>query len=525
MNLSRYVLRGRIVTMNRNREVIDDGRLLVKKDGTIAAVLRPADNMPPTFSDAPVLETGGSIYPGLIDLHNHFAFDAMPLWPVPKKYELRETWMGSAAYQHDLVAPMAILKQHGTSAKAIVRYVETKALIGGTTTGQGMLTSNMKGQHWFKGAMRNVEVPDDPDLPRARTLVPNLRKTADGIEEFRTAVETTLSYFYHLAEGGKRARVHYLDLVEHDLIRPSLVGIHALGLTGDDLGALARAGAKIVWSPFSNLLLYGEALDLAAVMASGLQVALGCDWSPTGSKNLLEELKVARWVAARSGAAVSDRALVEMVTTGAAHAIYWHTRVGRLIPDTYADVLIIQGTGADPYAHLIDATEDRISLVIVGGQGRYGDPALMQALHPGEALEDVTVRGADKRLYLGADTELDGLSFDQAQKTLKLAMSDLAGFHKEQAELEGSIAADSPRAAEDFTLVLDNDWAEVEDLVSAGLFADKEPLNSVPLDAPFVAPFVASVAAGSDAEYWQRLTGQVNLPAGLAAALKTAYGG
>jgi 5-methylthioadenosine/S-adenosylhomocysteine deaminase len=521
MSISRYVLRGRIVTMNRNGDVIDGGRLLMGKNGKIAAVLRPSDNMPPMFSDAPVIETDGSIYPGLIDLHNHFAFNVMPLWRVPKKYEARETWMGSAAYQHDLVGPMAILKRHTTSAKAIVRYVETKALMGGTTTGQGMLTSNMKGQQWFKGAMRNVEVPDDPDLPRARTLVPNLRKTTEGIEEFRTALDTTLSYFYHLSEGVKKARTHYLDLVEHDLIRPSLVGIHALALNGDDLGTLARAGAKIVWSPLSNLLLYGETLDLAAVKASGIQVALGCDWSPTGSKNLLEELKVARWAAARSGVAISDRVLVEMVTTGAAHAIYWHTRVGRLIPDTYADVLVIRGTGGDPYAHLIDATEDGISLVTVGGLARHGDPPLMQALHPGEALEDVTIRGAAKKLYLRAGTEagteIDDLSFEQATKTLELAMSDLAAFDEEQEKLEGSISAETSGAAEDFTLVLDNDWVEMEDLISAGLYADTEPLNTVTLDAPF--------AAGRDEDYWGRLAGQANLPDGLAAALKKAYGG
>src|SRR5207244_492368 len=103
--------------------------------------------------------------------------------------------------------------------------------------------------------------------------------------------------FYHLAEGtNDHARQRFLDLRENDLLRSSLVGIHCLALRADDLEELARAGAKCVWSPFSNLLLYGRTLDPAALRSSGLQFSIGCDWAPTGSKNLLEELKVARWV-------------------------------------------------------------------------------------------------------------------------------------------------------------------------------------------------------------------------------------
>ena len=57
----------------------------------------------------------------------------------------------------------------------------------------------------------------------------------------------------------------------------------------------------MVWSPFSNLLLYGGTADVARARQEGVLMALGPDWSPTGSKNLLAELKVARLVSEDAG--------------------------------------------------------------------------------------------------------------------------------------------------------------------------------------------------------------------------------
>ena len=55
----------------------------------------------------------------------------------------------------------------------------------------------------------------------------------------------------------------------------------------------APLGGSIVWSPFSNLWLYRGTTDVLAARAAGVRICLGADWSPSGSKNLLGELKVA----------------------------------------------------------------------------------------------------------------------------------------------------------------------------------------------------------------------------------------
>ena len=105
-------------------------------------------------------------------------------------------------------------------------------------------------------------------------------------------------FLLHLSEGlDQVAREHFLALRIKDsqwAITPQLAGIHAAGLTAADFQIYGSHGASMIWSPLSNLLLYGGTAQVAAAKASGVRIGLGPDWSPTGSKNLLGELKAAK---------------------------------------------------------------------------------------------------------------------------------------------------------------------------------------------------------------------------------------
>ena len=73
-----------------------------------------------------------------------------------------------------------------------------------------------------------------------------------------------------------------------------------------DFQVMAANGASMVWSPFSNLLLYGQTANVAAAVAAGIagapfKIGLGSDWSPSGSKSLFGELKVARVYSQNNG--------------------------------------------------------------------------------------------------------------------------------------------------------------------------------------------------------------------------------
>lgn len=522
-----FILKGRIVTMNSAGDVHEGGRCIIER-GKIAHVLSAGEPVPVQFASALELETGGTIYPGLIDLHNHFVYNALPLWAVPKRYDNRTQWPREDEYKSNVSLPIRALAASTTTARALVRYIEAKAIVAGTTTGQGIKTKVKGGIKIFHGAMRNVEETNDPRLPEAETRVPDLQNTAEEIQGFRKNLERHDAFFYHLCEGvDKNTRRLFLELLENDLVENSLVGIHALALQPEDYGTLASKGAKVVWSPFSNLLLYGRTLDVAALKQSGVSFAIGCDWSPTGSKNLLQELKVARYVAEKQGAKVTAQDLVRAVTADAAKVAAWQKYLGVLRRGALADVVVIMGDGGDPYNHLIDATEAQVQLVVVHGMARYGDRALMKRLNglPDQPLENITIEGAAKAFQLYAPgSELNGLKVRDAQEILREAMADLPTFVKQKQDDDThlrELRVDEPPL---FTLVLDNEFeptgAERQAMDAAfGLLAKPTDWSNIAQRIE-LDDFEVNTPA-----YWKLIEAQHNLDDELRELLKNSYGG
>src|SRR6185295_12191238 len=98
----------------------------------------------------------------------------------------------------------------------------------------------------------------------------------------------------HIGEGiDEHARAEWDIIKSLGMNTPELVMIHAAAFTRAEFKETAAAGAKVVWSPLSNLLLYGGTADVPTAMTEGVLVSLGADWAPSGSANLLGELKVA----------------------------------------------------------------------------------------------------------------------------------------------------------------------------------------------------------------------------------------
>jgi cytosine/adenosine deaminase-related metal-dependent hydrolase len=419
------VILGKIVPMDGS--VIEDGAVYCRS-GRIECVQGRHDPTPEGFSDAVRLETRGVVYPGLIDLHSHLSYNVLPLWQPPRKYGDRYEWRRDPAYQREVAAPAKALVEKGLSP-AIVRYVETKLLVGGTTSAQGMSTRGSP--EYYRGMVRNLEQSGDPALP---SILSELEDPSVMKPEENTATTQTLNaggrVFHHLAEGrNQNAQQAYTDVCALRWPGPNYVGIHCVGLAGADFAAFARTGAKAVWSPTSNGLLYGATVEFGALFSAGSSWGLGCDWSPSGTKNLLGEIKVALLAAADAGVDLSYRALAEAVTIGAARIAGWGHAVGKVSPDYYADLLVLEDRTPDPYENLVRAHEGNVRLVTISGVPRYGDEALMmQTGIPPEKLEPRTVSRRARRFHYehpDALPAMNALSLATAVEHLETAMGDL----------------------------------------------------------------------------------------------------
>jgi 5-methylthioadenosine/S-adenosylhomocysteine deaminase len=399
------VLQGVVAPMRDGAPASVPGAVYIDDDGLIAAVT-PLDAEPGGFAAAPRVAVGGVIYPGLIDLHNHLLYNTLPLWTEPTRttpWTSHTQWPRQApSYQAKINDPAELLGK--AAGRALLRYVETRAVIGGTTAIQG----NPNGTPLPDGDLvRNIDserLGTNQDFIRVRTIVAN---NPNQLADYVTAVGQGRGFIYHLCEGSDPALLDEYTLVEGvGLIQRLLIAIHGTALSQPQLDALAGVGATLVWSPFSNLWLYGTTAAIGQAKASGLRLCLGSDWAPSGTTNVLWELKVADlWNRAQPQPVFTPEELCRLVTAnpGDALAQAWPHPVGRLEPGAAADLVVVANRHPDVYSNLIGATERDIRLVVVGGAARYGTPALMRqagAAHP----TPISVAGRARRIDYGDPT-------------------------------------------------------------------------------------------------------------------------
>ncbi|MBV8758575.1 MAG: amidohydrolase family protein, partial [Deltaproteobacteria bacterium] len=121
-----YALHGDVVTQNG---VLTNYYVEIT-DEKIAAVT------PFAPQGVKVIETGGVIFPGLIDGHNHVEYNHIPLADLGKRYQDRDQWPKASKYQTLVKDPKNAVTAAGLQCEAL-RHGETRALVGGVTSIQG----------------------------------------------------------------------------------------------------------------------------------------------------------------------------------------------------------------------------------------------------------------------------------------------------------------------------------------------------------------------------------------------------
>lgn len=550
----KLALTGRVATMDDGFTVKTDAVLYIDR-GIIVAVQDRSAPAPAGFEAVSPVLTGGTLFPGLIELHNHLAYNALPLWsPVPKLFQHRDQWPDHADYRKLISGPMTVLGKYrdaeGIPAllAPLVRYVECKCLLGGVTTSQGiMLNSNAGIQRYYRGILRNVEQTNDPDLPEAQGRIADV-DAKDARSFLNRLNKETSCFLLHLSEGvtpaaqvDSVARRNFLALQVAPgewAINDRLAGIHAAGLLAEDFEVLAQHKGSMIWSPLSNLLLYGATARVDAARQAGVRIGLGSDWSPSGSKNLLGELKVA-WLYSQHvlGSMFSARDLVAMATREGAAILKWEKSLGSLEAGKRADIVVIAGKEGDPYEALIKAKETAIRLVMINGVARYGMQGLMSAL--GALGETLRVGGKTRSLYLDqatGDPDVSVVSLGAARSALRVALRNLPKLAR---KLENPRPMSVRRSLLDapepvvWSLALDEIQETAVDLGprlpfnGPNDFTGPERVASraatVPLSAILQPIDLDPLTVADDPDFLSNIANQPNVPEPIRAGLKSLY--
>ncbi len=353
----------------------------------------------------------GAISPGLINTHDHITFTQnQPYTDTGERYEDRQQWRKGQDGHPKIPAG------GGASADQI-RFGELRFLMGGATS--------IIGSGGQPGILRNLDTANQEGLNQGQVNFDTFplddsggsKRTMDcdygGQPTTAASIANDEAYEPHTSEGiDTTARNEFLCQssdsydatapgTSNNLLLNKTAMIHAIALQPADLGAMATASTGLIWSPRSNITLYGDTAKVTVASRLGVEIALGTDWIPTGSMNLLRELKCADSLNQTYYHYFSDAQLWQMVTSNAAAITSTDDAIGLLATGHVADISVFNAHGKT-FRAVIDAEPQDVSLVMRGGKVLYGDDAAVTAL-AGAACDAVDVCGTGKRVCLMAE--------------------------------------------------------------------------------------------------------------------------
>jgi len=381
---SKQILKGKIVTPDQ----ILDGEVVIEGE-TITCVAVDCDD--PAGATVFTI-TNAYIFPGFIDAHNHVAYNFLPKWTPPKLYQRRAQWQATQSYKV-FKKPYDELKEKGLTCE-IIKYGEIKALISGVTTIQG----TSPGSSCIRVLIRNAENQNKLGLKslHIRTYILDISSFKGGIDW-----NVTKSFVVHLAEGldtDDRSRNEFNILKQKGLFTGQTAIIHGTAFREAEFKEMAQVGAKLIWSPQSNLVLYGKTTNIRLALQQGVLVSLGVDWNPSGSDNIFDELRVAAQVNdSQFDNAIADSDWIKMITVNPSKALALDSEIGKLAQGLKADITVLQSKNSDPHQSLLNTHLQDVQMVWVGGNLLYGNKAVLEKVKPAQC-EALTVHGSEKRV-------------------------------------------------------------------------------------------------------------------------------
>ena len=386
----------------KDGETLLGGQVLVDAQGVIQCAACDCSAAAGAADATQVSCPGGVISPGLINPHEHINYPTAPYVGTEERYEHRHEWRTAKNGHTRITSAM-------NNNADLVRWAELRQLMAGATSiagagGQPGLLRNLDVGSGIQQEGLGEGVVNSDTFPLDDS---NGTLNATGCA-YGTGMKTTstlpavAAYLPHVAEGiadTARNEFQCLSFGSNDIIKPRTAIIHGVGLTAAEIALMAERGTGLIWSPRSNVALYGDTAMVTAYKRLGVSIALGTDWLRSGSMNLLRELQCADYLnASHYGRAFSDEQLWRMVTVNAADLTDVFEKTGRIAPGKVGDLAIYQlrTFASSPHRAVITANPEHVVLTVRGGKALYGDQALVDALKGSDTCDTLDVCGTAK---------------------------------------------------------------------------------------------------------------------------------
>jgi cytosine/adenosine deaminase-related metal-dependent hydrolase len=390
------------------QEVLHGGEVLIDDKGMIACVGCDCSNAPGAAQASTVTCANGVISPGLINSHDHITYaNNAPYDTGTTRYDHRHEWRVGKNGKPKI-------PYNGGATAAVMLAAELRFVMSGATSaisagGTPHLLRNLDTANNKEGLPSQTINSDTFPLDDANGWMNDTGCTYGANPTTNADIQGLDGYQPHIAEGVSQAARNELTCTSSgttDLVESHTGIVHAIAVTPTEATAIATDDTWVVWSPRSNISLYGNTAPVTLLDDMGIPITLGTDWLPSGSMNLSRELKCADELNQKYFAKhFSDFDLWRMVTTNAALAGGFEKYVGLLVPGLAGDIAIFDGTTNKDHRAVVAAEPKDVALVLRSRQPLYGDDALVaSAAIGGSSCETLDVCGSAKRACVAKDT-------------------------------------------------------------------------------------------------------------------------
>ncbi|MEC7522052.1 MAG: thrombospondin type 3 repeat-containing protein [Myxococcota bacterium] len=373
-------------------EVFRGGQVLVGADGRIACVGCDCSGEAGAGGATQLVCPDSVVSPGLINGHDHITFNNTVPYPAEglltdERYEHRHDWRtNEPSPPHTSVSAGG-----GRATTEEMLWNELRQLMSGTTS--------VFGSGGPDGLLRNLD-NDGRNGLGVEAEYETFPLGDSGETQFTdscgysycssctaSSVMGLHAFVPHVAEGiNEEARNEFRCMRDgdRDFVMPVSAFIHGVGLLAADIAEMAIEDVELIWSPRTNITLYGDTARVTEYAHLGVPIGLGTDWVRSGSMNMLRELVcVDQFNANHLSGFFPDEQMWLMATRNTATAFRMESQIGVLAVGAQADIAIYDASSARDHRAVLGAGPDDVVLVMRGGDALFGDSGVIDGLRSG----------------------------------------------------------------------------------------------------------------------------------------------
>ncbi|KXF81829.1 amidohydrolase family protein [Enterovibrio coralii] len=404
-DVSLIIKNGQVLTMNSQKEVYDNGVVIINEDAIVAV---GDESLLKTYTSKNIIDAeNGIVMPGMINTHNHLPMIAFRglgeegienrlfayFFPLEAKKLNRNviyqaTRLGTLDLAQSGVTTYADMYYHVDEMAKATKEIGLRAVLGETVIKFPVVDAKdpFGGIEYAKPFIEQYK--NDPLITPA--LAPHAVYTVSEAkfkEIDLLSAKYDIPVLVHVSEFGneseriegntdKLSPIEWLDSI--GVLNDRMVLAHTIHIDDEDIALVKKSGAGIAYNPMANA--KGATGIAPAWDMYKLDIPMGLGTDGPMSSNQVDLWRTLSYAANMQRLKHNDRTImipeqvIELATIGGARALHMDDEIGSLEANKKADVIIVETQSAnmrpsyDPYATLVyQANPSNVVTTIVNG--------------------------------------------------------------------------------------------------------------------------------------------------------------